>query len=311
MQKRQLGTDGPMLSVIGLGCNNFGMRMSEQAAVDAVVNTALDAGINHFDTAEIYGGAGRSEEMLGAALGSRRDEAVIATKFAPRGKDEPYTPGALAARIRDGVEASLRRLRTDRIDLYYQHQPDPEAPIEEALEALDELVADGKVVHIANSNYSAEQIDRAEAIAQRRDEARFCGTQQQWSLFERAIEATIVPAAATNGLGVVPYFPLAGGALTGKVTRGGDAPAGSRMNDQYFKDRWATDDHLRRVEAYTAFAERAGHSVTELALAWLLAQPTVTSVIAGATKPEQVLANAKAGSWTLTAAEADEVAAIS
>jgi aryl-alcohol dehydrogenase-like predicted oxidoreductase len=308
METRTLGKHGPALSVVGLGCNNFGMAIDADAAA-AVVGAALDAGITHFDTAEMYGG-GQSEAMLGAALGSRRDEAVIATKFLPRPADEPYRPGALAARIRAGVEVSLGRLRTDRIDLYYQHMPDKEAPVEEALETLDGLVRAGKVLHIASSNVSADQIAAASAAADARGWAAFSGTQIHWNLLNRDVEDSVVAAAESAGLGVVPYFPLASGLLTGKYRRGEPFPEGSRLARSERFASVATDENFDRLEAYETFARERGHTITELAIAWLLAQPTVASVIAGATRPEQVAANTAAAAWVLTGEEAAEVAAL-
>ena len=308
METRTLGKQGPALSVVGLGCNNFGMAIDAEAAA-AVVHAALDAGITHFDTAEMYGG-GQSEEMLGAALGRRRDDVVIATKFLPRPAEEPYRPGALAARIRDGVEISLRRLGTDRIDLYYQHMPDREAPVEEALEALDGLVRTGKVLHIASSNVSADQITAAASAAEGRGWAAFCGTQIHWNLLNRDVEESVVPAAEAAGLGVVPYFPLASGLLTGKYRRGEPFPEGTRLARNERFATFATGGNFDRLEAYESYARSRGHTITELAIGWLLAQPTVASVIAGATRPEQVAANAAAATWVLTAGEADEVAAL-
>ena len=308
METRTLGKTGPALSVVGLGCNNFGMAIDARQAA-AVVHAALDAGITHFDTAEMYGG-GQSEEMLGAALGSRRDEAVIATKFLPRPAEQPYEPGALAARIREGAEISLRRLGTDRIDLYYQHVPDADAPIDEALEALDGLVRAGKVVHIASSNVSADQIAAAASAAGARGWAAFVGVQIHWNLLNRDVEDSVVPAAQAAGLGVVPYFPLASGLLTGKYRRGEPPPSGTRLARNERFAAVATDENFDRVEAYGRFAADRGHTVGELAIAWLLAQPTVASVIAGATRPEQVAANAAAANWVLTADEAAAIAAL-
>ena len=308
MERRTLGPGGLELSVVGIGCNNFGMRI-DAAASRAVVHAALDAGINHFDTAEMYGG-GKSEEFLGAALGDRRDEVVIATKFSPRPNDEPYTPGVLAARINDAVEASLRRLGTDHIDLYYQHYPDAAGPVDEALDALAVLVAAGKVLHIASSNVTAEQILHAATVAAARGVPAFIGTQIHWSLLAREVEVDVVPAAASTGIGVVPYFPLASGLLTGKYRRGEPFPEDSRMvafGDR-FAQRFATDENFTKVEALTAYAADHGHDLTELAVGWLLAQPSVTSVITGATKPEQVANNVRL--WTLTPAEQAEVAAL-
>jgi aryl-alcohol dehydrogenase-like predicted oxidoreductase len=299
VETRRLGGDGPALSVVGLGCNNFGMKLDADASA-AVIHAALDAGITHFDTAEMYGG-GKSEEFLGAALGSRRDEAVIASKFLPRAKDDTYTPGALKRRIAEGCEISLKRLGTDRIDLYYQHYPDAEAPVDEALEALDQLVQQGKVLHLASSNVSAEQIRDAQRIATDRGWARFKGTQIEWNLLSRDVEQAVVPAAREAGMGIVPYFPLASGMLTGKYQRGQDFPKGSRFEAMSFFASVATDENFDRVEALTAFAEQRGHTILELAVAWLAAQDGVASVICGATTPEQVHTNAKAGAWTLTA----------
>jgi aryl-alcohol dehydrogenase-like predicted oxidoreductase len=305
MDVRKLGADGPELSVVGLGCNNFGMRIDRDAS-HAVVRAALDAGITHFDTAEMYGG-GKSEEFLGEALGSRRDEVVIASKFLPRPKEEAYTPGVLAARIRSGCETSLSRLGTDRIDLYYQHYPDPDAPVEEALETLAELVREGKVRHVASSNVSADQIREADEMASAKDLPRFCGTQIEWNLLDRAVEDAVVPAARQARMGVVPYFPLASGLLTGKYRRGEPFPEGSRFDAIPYFAQGLTDETFDRVERLAAFAEERGHTLLELAVAWLAAQETVTSVITGATTPDQVRVNAQAGSWQLTA---DDVAAL-
>ncbi|MCL2584120.1 MAG: aldo/keto reductase [Streptosporangiales bacterium] len=299
METRRLGTNGPELSVVGLGCNNFGMKLDAGASA-AVINAAIDAGITHLDTAEMYGGT-KSEEFIGATLGKRRDDVVIATKFLPRPKDEAYTPGALRRRITEAVEGSLRRLRTDRIDLYYQHYPDADAPADEALETLDELVRQGKVLHIASSNVSAEQLKESASVSADKKLAAFTGTQLEWSLLHRDAEEDVIPAAREAGLGVVPYFPLASGMLTGKYKRGEVFPEGSRFDKMgHFADRFAGEDSYDRVEALTAFAKDNGHSVAELAVAWLAAQDGVASVIAGATTPEQVRANAAAGEWALT-----------
>ncbi len=297
MQTRPLGTGGPALSVIGVGCNNFGTRMdAEQTAL--VVHAALDAGVTHFDTAEMYGN-GLSEEYLGAALVGRRDEAQIATKYTPRPDDEPYRPGVIASRIHEAVEGSLRCLGTDRIDVYYQHYPDP-GPVDEALATLHELVTAGKVLHLANSNDSAAQLEEAATAADANRWTPFRGAQIHWSMLEREVEDEIVPTAERLGLGVVPYFPLASGLLTGKYRRGEAFPDGTRLAGSERFARLATEEAFDRVEAYTAFADARGHTVGELAIAWLLAQPSVTSVIAGATTPAQVAANAKAASWILT-----------
>ncbi|MBX6390943.1 MAG: aldo/keto reductase, partial [Frankia sp.] len=283
---------------VGLGCNNFGMRIGPEETA-AVVGAALDAGITHFDTAELYGG-GRSEEFLGAALGSRRDDAVIATKVLRRPKDEPYTPGALRRRILDGVETSLRRLGTDRIDIYYQHYPDPDAPLDELMETFDELVRSGKVLHIASSNVTAAQIEERATFAADRGLAAFTGVQIEWNLLSRQVEAEIVPAAVKAGLGIVPYFPLASGLLSGKYRPGQPFPEGSRLAAIPAFAGVATEANFAYVAELTAFAEERGHTILELAVAWLAAQPGVASVITGATRPEQVAANAAAANWRLT-----------
>jgi aryl-alcohol dehydrogenase-like predicted oxidoreductase len=273
------------------------------------VHAALDEGITHFDTAEMYGG-GKSEEFLGAALGSRRDDVVIATKFLPRPGDEDYAAGALATRIRAGIEISLGRLATDRGDVYYQHYPDSAGPVEEALETLDALVQEGKVLHLASSNVTGAQIVEAERVATDKGWARFCGTQIEWNLLNRAVEDEVVPAARAAGVGIVPYFPLASGMLTGKYKRGEEFPEGSRFDAMSFFAHVVTDENHDRVDALTAIAEERGHSLLELAIAWLAAQDGVTSVIAGATSAEQVRANARAAAWQLTADDLAAVAAV-
>jgi aryl-alcohol dehydrogenase-like predicted oxidoreductase len=300
-----MGTDGPEVSVVGLGCNNFGRRLDADGTRE-VVRAALDVGITHFDTAEMYG-RGHSEEHLGAALGAQRDDVVIATKFMPRPGDEAYTPGVLASRIREGAEISLRRLGTDRIDVFYQHFPDPEAPVEEALEVLAELVEEGKVLHVSSSNVSAEQIVAAADASAERGWPAFCATQIEWSLLSRGVEDSVVPTARARGLGVVPYFPLASGLLTGKYKRDEPFPEGSRLAKMDRHAARATDENFDRIEQLTALAEERGHTILDLAVAWLAAQDGVCSVIAGATSPEQVRANAAAGSWALTA---DDLAAV-
>jgi aryl-alcohol dehydrogenase-like predicted oxidoreductase len=298
MESRVLGGDGPTVSVVGLGCNNFGMKIDGEAS-RAVVHAALDAGITHFDTAEMYGG-GKSEEFLRDALGTRRDDVTIGSKFLPRGADAPYEPGALRRRITEGCEISLARLGTDRIDLYYQHYPDGEAPVEEALETLHELVDAGKILHVASSNVSADQVDEAAKVAESHGITRFCATQIEWNLLSRGVEDAVVPAARANHVGIVPYFPLASGMLTGKYQRGEEYPEGSRFAAMSFFASVASDENYDRVEALTEFAEARGHTILELAVAWLAAQDGVGTVICGATTPEQVRANAAAADWRLT-----------
>jgi aryl-alcohol dehydrogenase-like predicted oxidoreductase len=294
-------------SVVGVGCNNFGGRIDE-AATRLVVNAALDAGITLFDTADIYGGT-RSEEFLGRALGSRRDEAVVATKFGGP-IDEDRKGGASAGYIARAVDDSLRRLGTDRIDLYQLHFPDASTPFEETLGALDELVRAGKVLEVGASNFSAEQIDETARISADRGLARFVSVQNEYSLLRRGPERFgVLDACARNGVVFIPYFPLASGVLTGKYHRNESPPAGTRLAAMPAErvDDALSDKVFDRVEALDSFARDHGHTLGELAIAWLLARPTVASVIAGATKPEQAHANAAAAGWALTD---DDLAAI-
>ncbi len=304
MQQRPLGTDGPAVSVVGLGCNNFGMAIDATGA-RAVVGAALDAGITHFDTAEGYGG-GQSEEMLGAALGRRRDEVVIASKVLRRPQGVPWRPGDLARRIEEGCDTTLRRLGTDRVDVYYEHHRDPEAPVDEAVEALDGLVRAGKARFTGCSNYAPADIRRAAEVSAERGWTAPCAAQLHWNLLARQAEDELVPEARRAGMGVVPYYPLASGLLTGKYGAGGPYPAGSRFERLPRFSTVATPENIATVDRLAAVAESAGHTVGELAVAWLVAQPGVASVIVGATTPEQVRANARAASWCL---DADELAA--
>jgi aryl-alcohol dehydrogenase-like predicted oxidoreductase len=304
MEHRQLGRSGLTVSAVGLGCNNFGMRIDAEQT-DEVVHQALESGITFFDTAEMYGG-GKSEEFLGAALGSRRDEAVIATKFGgPKGPGPQQAPGSRRNVIR-ACEDSLRRLGTDWIDLYYLHYPDPLTPIEETLEAMTDLVGQGKVRYIASSNVVGWQIADADHVARQAGLQRFTGCQIEWNLLQRSVETEIVPACEKFELGVVPYFPLASGLLTGKHERGKPFAEDSRMSTPWFSSV-ATEENWDRVERLTAAAEASGHTILELAVCWLLSQPSVSSVITGATKPEQVVANVEAASWRLSN---DELAAV-
>ena len=287
-----------MVSVVGLGTNNFGMRIDEQKSA-AVVHAALDAGITHFDSAEMYGG-GHSEEFLGRALGKHRNEVVIATKVLPRPRDQEYKPGALAQRIREGCELSLRRLGTDHIDLYYQHYPDADAPMDEALTAFEALTKDGKVLHVACSNYSAKQMEEASEVSTKEGYTRFCANQVEWSLLKREIEKEVVPAARQMAMSIVPYFPLASGLLTGKYHHGEEFPEGTRLASSPYFAGIATDENFAYVDRLTKCADSLGHSILDLAFAWLLAQDGVPSVIAGATTPEQVKANVAAAKWEMT-----------
>jgi aryl-alcohol dehydrogenase-like predicted oxidoreductase len=300
MEKRKIGS--LEVSLVGLGCNNFGWRIDE-AATKQVVDAALDAGINFFDTADVYGKT-QSEEFLGRALGSRRDQVVIATKFGIKIDDE-RPGGGRPEYIRRAVEDSLRRLGTDRIDLYQIHRPDPEVPIEETLGALNELVRAGKVREIGCSNFSAEQLRAAEAAVPP-GAARFVSVQNEYSLLKRDQEAEVILTCEQLGLGLLPYFPLASGLLTGKYRQGEPAPEGSRASAG-FAERMLTEPNLTRVEALRSFVEARGHTLLELAFSWLVSRGVVASVIAGATKPEQVHANAGAVTWKLTPDEQAEI----
>jgi aryl-alcohol dehydrogenase-like predicted oxidoreductase len=310
MRYRSLGTSGLVVSVVGLGCNNFG-RTLDTDATRAVVDAAVEAGVTLLDTADSYGGGGRSEEILGEVLAGRRDQVVLATKFGHRGADMGYGPaaGAKGGRgyIMRAVEHSLRRLRTDYIDLYQLHTPDPATPIEETLAALGELVTQGKVRYIGHSNFSGWQLAEAAGAARELGTAPFVSAQNRWSLLERGIEAEVVPAALHYGLGVLPYFPLANGMLTGKVRRGQEPPEGSRLASR--RD-YITDQKLDRVEALIAWANEHGRTILDVAIAGLAAQPGCSSVIAGATSAEQVKANAEAATWLPSAEELTDLGRI-
>jgi aryl-alcohol dehydrogenase-like predicted oxidoreductase len=302
MDTRRIGS--LEVSAIGLGTNNFGFFMEEDA-VAPVVDAALDAGITFFDTADSYL---ESEARLGRALGGRRDQVVLATKFAS--PVDGGTGGAAPDYVRSAVERSLDRLGTDRIDLYQLHRPDPDTPIADTLGVLDDLVREGKVREIGCSNFTAAQLDEAEG-AVRPGGAGFVTVQNQWNLLQRADETEAVAACVRLGTGYLPYYPLASGLLSGKYTRGETAPAGTRLV-HFGSDGGGllSDRNFDVVDALAAWAGDRGHSVLELALAWLAAQPVVPSVIAGATTPAQVRANAAAGEWNLTADEVAEVAAL-
>jgi aryl-alcohol dehydrogenase-like predicted oxidoreductase len=301
MRYRPLGNSGLVVSVAGLGCNNFG-RGLDLDATRAVVDAALEAGITLLDTAEMYGGGGGSEELLGQVLSGRRDEVVLATKFGHQRFDMGYGSAAGAkggrAYIRRAVAASLRRLRTDHLDLYQFHTPDPVTPVEETLAALTELVAEGKVRYIGHSNFSGWQIADAAHLARQAGAVSFVSAQNRWSLLERGAEAEVLPAARHFGLGVLPYFPLANGMLTGKVRKGQEPPPGSRLAGLR---GYLTDSNLDRVEALIAWAGERGRTVLEVAVGALAAQPGCASVIAGATSAEQVKANAAAADWVPSA----------
>jgi aryl-alcohol dehydrogenase-like predicted oxidoreductase len=303
---RRLGDSGLEVSAVGLGCNNFGRRLDLDGTA-AVLHAALDSGVTLFDTADIYGGAGASESLMGEALEGRRGECVLATKFGMemRGAESvPDVPRGSREYIRWAVERSLRRLRTDRIDLYQYHQPDGATPIEETLGALDELVREGVVGAIGCSNFNAAQLEEAERASRERGLARFVTLQNEYSLLQREIEAEVAPACERLGVSILPYFPLASGLLTGKYRRGEAAPGGSRLAG---RDEVATDAQFDTIEALEAFARERGTDLLSLAIAWLAARPAVGSVIAGATRPEQVAANVAALEWSPSAEDLAEI----
>ncbi|PKN80364.1 MAG: aldo/keto reductase [Chloroflexi bacterium HGW-Chloroflexi-9] len=306
MEYRNLGRSGLQVSVVGLGTNNFGMRMDAGQAAD-VVHACLDQGITLFDTADIYGGRGKSEEFLGQALKGRRDEAIVATKFAGPMGEGPLRSGGSRRYIMQEVEASLRRLDTDYIDLYQMHFPDPKTPQDETMRALDDLVTSGKVRYLGNSNYAGWQVANAAWIAKSEHLTPFVSAQNQYSLLDRRIEAEVVPAAREFGLSILPFFPLASGLLTGKYKRGQAAPEGARLSAGPQADRLLTEQNYDTVEKLEAFAQERGHTILELAFSWLASLDYVGSVIAGATRPDQVAANAAAASWRLTSEEMAEV----
>ena len=303
MEYRDIGTSDLKVSVVGLGCNNFGARM-DLAAARTLVHHAIDRGINHFDTADIYGPRGKSEEILGEILGSKRQEVVIATKFGMVFDEAGAMKGASRKYIMTAVEGSLRRLNTDYIDLYYQHRADPSVPIEETLRALDDLVKQGKVRHIGNSNFDGKQLDEADATARKLGLTRFICAQDELSLIKRHIEKDRVPAMQRDKIALVPYFPLASGLLTGKYRRGAPVPAGTRMAAKNrLSDLFWTQENLELTYRIVEFCEQRKLNMLDVAFAWLLEKPFVPSVIAGASRPEQIDANIKAAAAKLSGAE--------
>jgi len=296
----ELGSSGLRVSRVGLGCNNFGGRI-DLAATRLVVDAALDVGITFLDTADVYGSDGGSERFLGEILEGRRDRVVLATKF---GWDSEHGTGS-ADSIRKAIEGSLERLRTDYVDLYYLHKPDPETAIAATLGALDELVSAGKVRAIGCSNFSTAQLEEADRVARELGLARFTVLQNHYSLLERGDDRDVLPLCRKLGVAYIPYFPLASGLLTGKYRRGEPAPEGTRLHG-----REIDDARLARVEELRRFAGERGHDLLELAISALASTPGIGSVIAGATKPEQVRANAAAASWHLEADDLELLASL-
>jgi len=307
MQIRNLGGSGLRVSAVGLGCNNFGQRVDLEGS-RKVIHKALDLGITLFDTADIYSNMGGSETVLGAVLGDRRKDIVLATKYSKPMADDGTKQGASRRYIVNAVEASLTRLKTDYIDLYQQHDYDPLTPIEETLRALDDLVREGKVRYIGNSNFPAWRIAEAEYVARAMNVNRFVSCQDEYSLVVRDIERDLLPTALEYKLGLLPFFPLASGLLTGKYKKGEAAPSDTRFGKvARLRDRYVTPKNEEIVEKLQAFAQARGHTMLELAFSWLAARPQVASVIAGATRVEQVEQNVKAIAWNMTAAETTEI----
>ncbi len=300
MELVDLGDSGLRVSRVGLGCNNFGGRL-DLDATRAVVDAALDAGVTFFDTAEIYGNGGGSERLLGEILEGRRDQVALATKFAW----EPGKGLAAPEAVRRSIEGSLERLRTDCVDLYYLHRPDPEIPIGDTLGALDELVRAGKVRAIGCSNFSAEQLEEADRVAREHGTARFTVLQNHYNLLRRDDDAEVVPLCRELGVAYIPYFPLASGLLTGKYRRAEPAPEGTRLAGRQIEDA-----QFDRIEALSAFATERGHTLHELAISALASTDGIGSIIAGATKPGQVRANARAAGWALSDDELDALNAL-
>ena len=309
MEYRQLGPAGVRVSVIGLGTNRFGSEVLPQEEVHKILDAALELGINFIDCADTYV-RGRSEETLGYALKGRRQRFILATKGVLPVGEGPNDRGASRYHLVQALESSLQRLRTDCIDLYYAHRWDPSTPIEETLRALDDLVRAGKVCYIAASEYASWQLARTNLLAEVRGWTPFVALQSRYNMLDRDVEREVLPYCQAHNVGFIPYFPLAGGLLTGKYRRGEPAPAGSRGESHPYIQQRMTDAYYDIIEALTQWAGVRGRGLNELAQAWLLAQPQVCSVISGATKLEHVLLNAKAASWNLTPAELDEVNAL-
>lgn len=305
MRYRRVGGSGLKVSVVGLGTNNFGRRMDEAASI-RVLHAALDCGINFIDTADVYG-SGASEEYIGKGLRRRRADAIIATKFGMSMGEGPYRTGGSRLYLRKTVEDSLRRLNTDYIDLYQVHRFDPDTPLEETLSTLDDLVHEGKVRYIGNSNFAGWQIADADWIARAHGWTPFISAQNRYSLLDRSVEKEVIPACQRFGLGMIPWGPLASGLLTGKYRRDQPAPSGTKLSNPTMGERFLTHENFDRVEALERFAQERGISLLQVAFGGLAAQPQVVSVIAGATSPEQVEANVKAGLWEPTPEDLEEI----
>lgn len=307
MEQRNLGRSGLRVSLIGLGCNNFGGRLGLEDA-RKVAHRALDLGVTFFDTADRYGGRGASEMVLGEIFGERRKDIVLATKFGISVEDRTVSAGASRRYIRSAVEASLRRLKTDWIDLYQVHRPDPLTPIEETLRTLDDLVREGKVRYIGTSNFAAWQVAEAEWVARAIGSERFVSVQDEYSLAYRGKEAELIPAIKEYGLGFLPYRPLASGILTGKYRRNEKPAPGTRLADmEHHAEKYLSAANFDAADTFGEFAQARGRDLPTLAIAWLTAQPFVSSVIPGASTPAQVEQNVAAAEWQLTAEDLAEI----
>ncbi len=309
MEYRQLGNSGVRVSVIGLGTNRFGSDVLPQEGVNSIIDAALDLGINFVDTSNSYT-EGRSEETLGKALKGRWDKFVLATKFYFSVGDGPNDRGTSRYHIMNAVEASLRRLQSDHIDLYYVHRWDENTPIEETLRALDDLIRAGKVRYVGASVFASWQLARANLLAEVRGWTPFVVLQSHYHMLERGVEREVLPYCRAHKVGFIPYFPLAGGFLTGKYKRGESPPPGSRGETSSYVQKYMTGANYDKLDQLTSWAEARERGMNELAQAWLLAQPQICSVISGATKLEHVLSNAQAADWTLAAEELEEINAI-
>jgi aryl-alcohol dehydrogenase-like predicted oxidoreductase len=306
MQYRNLGKSGLKVSAIGLGTNRFGAAHVSQEAVNSMIDAALDLGINFIDSADVYTG-GQSEVTLGNALKGRWDKVVLATKFFWPTGEGPNDRGGSRYHLMNAVDASLRRLQSDHIDLYYLHRWDIATPIEETLRTLDDLVRMGKIRYVGGSDFAAWQLAKANLLAEFRGWTAFAAMQSHYHMFERQVEREMLPYCAGHGVGFVPYFPLAGGFLTGKYRRGQPAPAGSRGESSDYVKGYLTESNFDKIEALEAWAVARDHSLGDLAQAWLLAQPAVCSVISGATRLEQIRANVRAADWVLGQDELEQV----
>jgi len=301
MQYRQLGKSGLSVSTIGLGTNQFGGKVDLNETKN-IIDAALDTGVNFIDTADVYQ-AGRSEEHIGKAIKGGREKVLIATKVRFKMGDGPNDQGASRQHILNGIDASLMRLDTDYVDLYQIHAWDSETPIAETMQVLDDVVRAGKVRYIGASNFDSWQLTQANAVAELNGWTKFVSVQPHYHMFEREIETELIPACDYFGIGILPYFPLAGGFLTGKYVENQAPPDGSRGESSEYVKRYMTPDYYAKLDKLSGFAKEMGHKINELAHAWLLAQPMVSSVISGATKVEHVTANALSSDWELTSQE--------